>query len=66
MSVDPSHYLPGTNVGKPPLLKLKDISARPELNGQFAQAVSYSAGRYTVAILDATTAAAAACKYEKM
>lgn len=59
MSVDPSHYLPSTNGGKPPLLKLQNISARPELNGQFGQAVSFSAGRYVVAILDATTAAAA-------
>jgi hypothetical protein len=60
MSVDPSHYLPSANGGKPPLLKLQNISARPELNGQFGQAVSYSAGRYVVAVLDATTAAAAA------
>lgn len=54
MSVDPSHYLPTANGGKPPLLKLQNISARPELNGQFAQAVSFSADRYVVAILDAT------------
>jgi len=60
MSVDPSHYLPGSNGGKPPLLKLQNISARPELNGQFGQAVSFSAGRYVVAVLDASTAAAAA------
>jgi hypothetical protein len=60
MSVDPSHYLPSANGGKPPLLKLQNISARPELNGQFGQAVSYSAGRYVVAVLDAATAAAAA------
>lgn len=53
MSVDPSHYLPATNGGKPPLLKLGGISARPELNGQFGQAVSFSAGRYVVALLDA-------------
>ncbi|KAL3810412.1 hypothetical protein ACHAXA_007040 [Cyclostephanos tholiformis] len=56
MSVDPSHYLPSANGGKPPLLKLQNISARPELNGRFGQAVSYSAGRYVVAVLDATTA----------
>ncbi len=60
MSVDPSHYLPSANGGKPPLLKLQNISARPELNGQFGQAVSFSADRYVVAVLDATTAAAAA------
>mmetsp|Transcript_529 Transcript_529/g.1051 ORF Transcript_529/g.1051 Transcript_529/m.1051 type:complete len:407 (+) Transcript_529:47-1267(+) len=64
MNVDPSHYLPqsagGSGNGKPPLLKLQNIAARPELNGQFGQAVSYSAGRYVVAIIDASTAAAAA------
>lgn len=60
MSVDPSHYLPSANGGKPPLLKLQNISARPELNGQFGQAVSFSADRYVVAVLDATSAAAAA------
>lgn len=60
MSVDPSHYLPAANGGKPPLLKLQNISVRPELNGQFGQAVSFSADRYVVALLDATTAAAAA------
>ncbi|KAL7437165.1 hypothetical protein ACHAXH_004796 [Discostella pseudostelligera] len=54
MSVDPSHFLPAANGGKPPLLKLQNISARPELNGKFGQAVSYSAGRYVVAILDAS------------
>eukprot|EP00579_Thalassiosira_antarctica_P017255 CAMPEP_0201932594 /NCGR_PEP_ID=MMETSP0903-20130614/29891_1 /ASSEMBLY_ACC=CAM_ASM_000552 /TAXON_ID=420261 /ORGANISM="Thalassiosira antarctica, Strain CCMP982" /LENGTH=48 /DNA_ID= /DNA_START= /DNA_END= /DNA_ORIENTATION= len=48
MSVDPSHYLPAANGGKPPLLKLQYIEARPELNGQFGQAVSYSADRYVV------------------
>ena len=34
--------------------------AKPELNGRFGQAVSFSAGRYVVAIIDASTAAAAA------
>ncbi len=58
MSIDPSHFLPAANGGKPPLLKLHNISARPELNGLFGQAVSYSAGRYVVAILDASSAAA--------
>eukprot|EP00581_Thalassiosira_minuscula_P015186 CAMPEP_0183715392 /NCGR_PEP_ID=MMETSP0737-20130205/9631_1 /TAXON_ID=385413 /ORGANISM="Thalassiosira miniscula, Strain CCMP1093" /LENGTH=398 /DNA_ID=CAMNT_0025944483 /DNA_START=28 /DNA_END=1224 /DNA_ORIENTATION=- len=57
---DPSNYLPAANDGKPPLLKLQNISARPELNGQFGQAVSYADGRYVVALLDAATAAAAA------
>lgn len=56
MSVDPSHFLPVANGGKPPLLKLQNISARPELNGRFGQAVSFSAGRYVVAVLDATAA----------
>ena len=60
MSVDPSHYLPAANGGKPPLLKLQNISARPELNGSFGQAVSFSAGRYVVALIDSTTAAAQA------
>ena len=59
MSVDPSHYLPAANSGKPPLLKLQNISAKPELNGQFGQAVSYSAGRYVVALIDHETAVAA-------
>jgi hypothetical protein len=52
MSVDPSHYLAASNDGKPPLLKLINIAARPELNNQFGQAISYSAGRYVVAVLD--------------
>lgn len=62
MNVDPSHYLPTASggIGKPPLLKLQNIAARPELNGQFGQAVSFSSGRYVVAIIDASTAAAAA------
>lgn len=60
MSVDPSHYLPAANGGKPPLLKLQNISAKPELNGKFGQAVSFSADRYVVAILDSSTAAAQA------
>ncbi|KAL7530535.1 hypothetical protein ACHAWF_003420 [Thalassiosira exigua] len=60
MSIDPSHYLPAANGGRPPLLKVQNISARPELNGRFGQAVSFSAGRYVVALLDAATAAAAA------
>ena len=60
MSVDPSHYLPAANGGKPPLLKLQNISARPELNGTFGQAVSFSAGRYVVALIDSTIAAAQA------
>ena len=63
MSVDPSHYLAASNDGKPPLLKLINIAARPELNNQFGQAISYSAGRYVVAVLDggaATVTGAAA------
>lgn len=55
MSVDPSHFLPATNGGKPPLLKVQNISARPELNGKFGQAVSFSAGRYVVAMIDASS-----------
>jgi hypothetical protein len=57
MSVDPSHFLATSNGGKPPLLKLQNISARPELNGQLGQAVSYSAGRYLVSVLTAEIAA---------
>lgn len=57
MSVDPSHFLATSNGGKPPLLKLQNISAKPELNGQFGQAVSYSAGRYVVAVITAEVAA---------
>jgi len=60
MSVDPSHFLAASNDGKPPLLKLINIAARPELNNQFGQAISYSAGRYVVAVLDGATVAAAA------
>ena len=58
MSVDPSHFLATSNGGKPLLLKLQNISARPELNGQLGQAVSFAAGRYVVAILTAEIAAA--------
>lgn len=51
MSVDPSHYLSAANGGKPPpLLKLQNITARPELNGQFGQAIAFQAGRYLVAL----------------
>ena len=57
MSVDPSHFLATSNGGKPPLLKLQNISAKPELNSLFGQAVSYSAGRYVVAIITAEIAA---------
>ncbi|KAL9180371.1 hypothetical protein ACHAXT_008341 [Thalassiosira profunda] len=57
MSVDPSHYLPASRGGRPPLLKLQNISAKPELNGRFGQAVSFSAGRYVVALIDPATAA---------
>ncbi|KAL7501039.1 hypothetical protein ACHAWT_009194 [Skeletonema menzelii] len=57
MSVDPSHFLATSNGGKPPLLKLQNISARPELNGQLGQAVSFAAGRYVVAVLTAEIAA---------
>eukprot|EP00984_Skeletonema_dohrnii_P005284 scaffold1845_cov127-Skeletonema_dohrnii-CCMP3373.AAC.7 len=57
MSVDPSHFLATSNGGKPPLLKLHNISARPELNGQLGQAVSFAAGRYVVAVLTAEIAA---------
>lgn len=60
MDDDPSSYLPAANGGRPPLLKIRGISARPELNGRFGQAVSFSADRYVVALLDAATAAAAA------
>jgi hypothetical protein len=60
MSVDPSHYLAASNDGKPPLLKLINIAARPELNNQFGQAISYSAGRYVVAVLDGASVTAAA------
>lgn len=62
MSVDPSHFLATSNGGKPPLLKLQNISARPELNGQLGQAVSYAAGRYVVAVLTAEIAATMAGK----
>mmetsp|Transcript_4988 Transcript_4988/g.10093 ORF Transcript_4988/g.10093 Transcript_4988/m.10093 type:complete len:400 (-) Transcript_4988:234-1433(-) len=58
-SQDPSGFLPAANGGKPPLLKLMNISARPELNDSFGQAVSFSSDRYVVALVDATTAAAA-------
>lgn len=57
MSVDPSHFLATSNGGKPPLLKLQNISARPELNGELGQAVSFAAGRYVVAVLTAEIAA---------
>ncbi len=57
---DPSGLLPAANGGRPPLLKIINLSARPELNGCFAQAVSFSSDRYVIALVDATTAAAAA------
>ena len=57
---DPSGLLPAANVGKPPLLKIQNIAARPELNNGFGQAVSFASGRYVVALIDATTAAAMA------
>ena len=53
MSVDPGHYLASSNGGKPPLLKLKGIESKPELNGRFGQAVSFAGGRYVVAVINA-------------
>lgn len=53
MSVDPGHYLASSNDGQPPLLKLKGIESKPELNGRFGQAVSFAGGRYVVAVINA-------------
>lgn len=60
-SSDPSNFLPTANnpSANPNLLKLRGITARPELNGLFGQALSFSEGRYTVALIDGEAAVAA-------
>lgn len=52
---DPSGFLPNANGGKPILVKVIGIIAKPEMNGKFAQPVSYSAGRYIVAFLESAS-----------
>ncbi|KAL3803012.1 hypothetical protein HJC23_011635 [Cyclotella cryptica] len=52
---DPLNIL---STSPPALLKLTNIASRPSLNGQFCHALSFSNERYTVALIDAPSAAA--------
>ncbi|KAL7484627.1 hypothetical protein ACHAW6_010259 [Cyclotella cf. meneghiniana] len=56
---DPLNVLPISPTSPPALLKLIHIATRPSLNGQYCHALSFSNERYTVALIDAKSAAAA-------
>ena len=56
---DPLNVLPISPTSPPALLKLIHIASRPSLNEKYCHALSFSNERYTVALIDAKSAAAA-------